>query len=377
MADGRRRRDEDDERSPRPAKRARGTARRAGRPPSGSARGTDSAGRDGAPRRGGRPAPRAGAAHDAHRDDERRGPRSQARQADSRRRTGRSDARGRGERRDGRTSRSSDERNPTRSGIQYPSRKVRRPGEEPAAEPPKRAVLRTVRGQPPKPKVTRERKAAPAKARPPRRRRKVTEALDELARLAGRGAAKAQDQLTRAGDAYGAGRERDALRLLRPLRDAYPEVAAVRELIGLCHYRLSNFDAAAKELDVFADLTGSVEQHPVLMDCARAKRNYRRVDELWRELADASPSGPLVTEGRIVLAGSLADRGRLRDAIATLERRERDVKRVQEHHLRVWYALADLSERAGDIPRARQLFLRIRKHEAGFADVAERLAALG
>ncbi len=47
------------------------------------------------------------------------------------------------------------------------------------------------------------------------------------------------------------------------------------------------------------------------------------------------------------------------------------------HHLRLWYALADLEERAGNIPRARMLFDRIRRHEAGFADVAERLAALG
>ena len=34
-------------------------------------------------------------------------------------------------------------------------------------------------------------------------------------------------------------------------------------------------------------------------------------------------------------------------------------------------------ERAGDLPRARELFLRIRRYDAGFADVAERLAALG
>ena len=76
-------------------------------------------------------------------------------------------------------------------------------------------------------------------------------------------------------------------------------------------------------------------------------------------------------------AGSLADRGRRDEAIAVLERRGQDnPRRVQEHHARLWYALADLYERAGDIPRARALFQRVRKYDAQFADVAERLSSL-
>jgi len=112
------------------------------------------------------------------------------------------------------------------------------------------------------------------------------------------------------------------------------------------------------------------------MDCMRAQGRYRRVDELWEDLASQSPSAALVTEGRIVLAGSRADRGRIRDAIDLLERRSGDVSRVQVHHLRLWYALADLYERAGEVGRARELFTRVRRHDAAFADVAERLAAL-
>ena len=148
------------------------------------------------------------------------------------------------------------------------------------------------------------------------------------------------------------------MRMLRPLRDAYPDASAVRELLGLCQYRLGQYAAATKELEAFVELTNSVEQHPVLMDCARALGKHRQVDELWEELAAASPSGALVTEGRIVLAGSHADQGRLTEAIATLDRRTAEPNRVQEHHVRVWYALADLYERAGDLPKARELFLR-------------------
>ena len=154
-----------------------------------------------------------------------------------------------------------------------------------------------------------------------RRRMRSTEASEELRQLAGRGASRAVQELARAAEAVNAGHERDAARILRPLRDAYPDAAAVRELLGLVHYRLGQYPAAAKELGTFADLTGSVEQHPVMMDCARAQKKYAKVASLWEELAASSPSAALVSEGRIVMAGSLADRGRLRDAVAMLERR--------------------------------------------------------
>ena len=38
--------------------------------------------------------------------------------------------------------------------------------------------------------------------------------------------------------------------------------------------------------------------------------SWSAVEELWDELRQASPSAELVMEGRIVMAGSLADRGR-------------------------------------------------------------------
>jgi tetratricopeptide (TPR) repeat protein len=277
-----------------------------------------------------------------------------------------------------RTSKSTDDRNPTRSGTQYPSRKYR-PRDEEAAAPERapRPALRKVSSGEQKPKRGTRKQTSVRTNKPPRRRRgKSTVASEELARLAGRDSKRAEAQLARAAEAYQAGRERDAARLLRPLRDAYPDASAVRELLGLCHYRIGQYAAAAKELEAFVELSDSVEQHPVLMDCMRAQRKYARVDELWEELALASPSSALVTEGRIVRAGALADRGRLREAIATLDKRSGDVKRIQEHHLRLWYALADLYERAGEVPKARDLFMRIRRHDASFADVPERLAAL-
>jgi tetratricopeptide (TPR) repeat protein len=218
-------------------------------------------------------------------------------------------------------------------------------------------------------------KAAPAKRRS---RVRATQASEELRRLAGRNAASAIATLERAAAVYRAEREREALRVLRPLLDAYPDAGAVRELAGLCHYRLGNYRAAQRELEAFVALSNSTESHPVLMDACRATGQFRRVEQLWRELGEASPSAALVTEGRIVMAGALADRGRSHDAITLLERRSGGpIKRPAAHQLRLWYALGDLYERTGNLPRARSLFRDIARAEPGFADVAERLAGLG
>ena len=200
---------------------------------------------------------------------------------------------------------------------------------------------------------------------------------DEFLRLGGPRGAKLYGQLVKAADSLAADRERDAIRLLRPLRAALPQSATVHEQLGLALYRSGRFDQAAEELEQYVALCGAVDQHPALMDCYRALRQWKRVEALWAELGETSSAAEVVTEGRIVLAGSLADRGRIKEAVTLLERRANDVKNVKEHHLRLWYALADLQERAGNLPRARTLFDRIARHDPTFADVAERLAGLG
>jgi predicted Zn-dependent protease len=210
-----------------------------------------------------------------------------------------------------------------------------------------------------------------------RRRRAPGDVESEILRLGGRKGREHLDRLMQAADAYAHDRDRDAIRLLRPLRDALPDAPSVRELTGLTQYRLGNYRAATVELEAFVDLTDSVEQHPVLMDAARAQKRWRRVDALWEELAAASPDPELVTEGRIVAAGALADRGRLQDAIALLSRKADGVKRPRPADLRLWYALADLEERAGNTARARALFDRIHAHDGDFADVEARRRALG
>ena len=187
---------------------------------------------------------------------------------------------------------------------------------------------------------------------------------------------KVDQALTEAATAFSAGRFRDARKALRPLVDTWPDVAEVRELAGLTSYRLERWKDAIDHLEAFARLTGSAEQHPPLADSHRALRHWKRVDELWDELRQQSPGAELVTEGRIVTAGSLADRGRVTDGIRLLERGWSLPGKPAEHHLRRAYALADLYERAGELPQARRMFEAVAKVDPEFGDCSQRAHAL-
>lgn len=242
-------------------------------------------------------------------------------------------------------------------------------GSAPRGRSPLRVVHRSPEGTPPE--------APPKRRRPKPTTARKTEPVRTVAPRPRRGPGQVEDAVIRAARNLERGYERDALRMLRPLRDTHPGAADVRELLGLALYRLGRWAAAAKELEAYVNITGSTEEHPVLMDCARALKRYARVGELWEELRAASPGADVVTEGRIVAAGALADQGRLPEAIHLLERGPTAPRRTGFHHLRLWYALADLQERAGNLPAARSLFRRVSTQDPAFADVAERLAALG
>ncbi len=186
----------------------------------------------------------------------------------------------------------------------------------------------------------------------------------------------------RAESAYGAyerGRFQDALRAIKPVAEEAPGVAAVRELAGLAAYRCGRWREATRHLNAYGALSDSTEHLPVLMDCQRALLKPKKVAELWGELRHSSPDPDVLAEGRIVAAASLADNGDLNGAIAMLATAgaSKALRNPSDRHLRQWYLLADLYERAGDVPRAREYFERILRADPEAYDVAERLRGLG
>ncbi|MDH4277782.1 MAG: tetratricopeptide repeat protein [Acidimicrobiia bacterium] len=220
--------------------------------------------------------------------------------------------------------------------------------------------------------------SAKSKRRSQRRRARNRVHVDDI-EMGGVGvstANKLRSRLADAAVAFEAERFTEAERLLVSIQRLAPDVAEVHELLGLTRYRLGQWRRAIDQLERFHALTRSVEQHPVLADCHRALRNWSKVEQLWQELGEASPEPELIEEGRIVQAGAMADRGRVADAIRFLEKAPKVKGRPGVHHLRRWYALADLYERAGDNSRARRLFTDIATADADFGDAAERAASL-
>jgi tetratricopeptide (TPR) repeat protein len=165
--------------------------------------------------------------------------------------------------------------------------------------------------------------------------------------------------------------------MVQPVLRDLPNISLAHEIAGLSWYGVGQWRKAAAELELARQLSAGVRLHAVLADCYRAMRRFDTVAELWRELRAASPAPALMAEGRIVAAGALADQGDLRSAIALFDRQREMPRTVREHHLRQWYALADLLDRSGDVVEARRFFARVAGVDPGFVDVRERLAALG
>ncbi len=179
--------------------------------------------------------------------------------------------------------------------------------------------------------------------------------------------------------AYERERYRDASRILKTVVDAIPNSPSARELLALSQYHQGYWKAALPNLEAFTALTGSVDQHPVRMDCHRALGRPKRVEALFEELRRGSPDPEILSEGRLVLAGTRADNGDLGGAVNLLVEAGagRLVRNPAERHLRQWYVLGDLMERSGDLAKARELFLRVRAADPDAYDVADRLDSLG
>jgi tetratricopeptide (TPR) repeat protein len=190
---------------------------------------------------------------------------------------------------------------------------------------------------------------------------------------------KMVNTLTRAAEAYDRKRYEEALRLGRIVADATPGVAAVRELTGLAAYRAERWAMAKIHLRAYFVISEDPEHLPLVMDADRANHRYRAVEKTFEELTDHEPSAEVLAEGRIVMASTWADQRRYDEAIELLTKAgaAKQLRNPSYRHVRLWYALADVYDRAGDTTAAREMFSRIVIAEPEAYDAVDRLAELG
>lgn len=216
------------------------------------------------------------------------------------------------------------------------------------------------------------------------RRRRDTKALDpavatEITNAASdrRRAARLVDRLAEAQTALDRDRLDEARRLVAPLLKEVPGIAAVHELAGFVGYRLGRWRDAVRELEAAQAIHSRVELLPALADSYRALRRWNDVERIWSTIKEISPSQDVLAEGRIVAAGAHADRGDLTSALKVMAGVGPRPKRVRDHHLRQWYVLGDLNDRAGNPIEAVRWFDLIARGNPEFVDVVARLRALG
>lgn len=200
------------------------------------------------------------------------------------------------------------------------------------------------------------------------------ELVDALGQQRGK---RLSERLAMASEALDRERFDEARRIASSIAKEAPTVAAVQEVLGLSSYRLGRYKPALRALLAAQDLREDPALLPVIADCYRALQRWDSVERTWKEIKAASPAHEVMTEGRIVMAGALADRGDLDGAIAVMEPAQKRPKRVRDHHLREWYVLGDLYDRLGDTIAARTWFTAVADRDPDVGDVLDRLRALG
>lgn len=189
--------------------------------------------------------------------------------------------------------------------------------------------------------------------------------------------ARLAERLAQASEALDRERFQESRRLATAIAKEAPTVAAAHEIVGLSNYRLGKYKQAVAALQAAQDLHPDPALLPVLADCHRAQGRWAAVDDVWREIRQASPSHEIMAEGRMVAAGALADQDDLGGALAVMEPATKRPKVVRDFNVRQWYVLGDLYDRIGDPITARRWFAAVADYDDEFADVGSRLRSLG
>ena len=186
------------------------------------------------------------------------------------------------------------------------------------------------------------------------------------------------ERLGQAQEALDRERFDEARRLATQLLRELPNVAAVHEVLGLAAYRSGRWKQAAAELGAGAAAA------PDRRAAARAGRRLPGASVVGPTSSGSGPTCGRPRRRRRCSPRPASSPPARRPTRATCAGRcarwaapSRCPKRVRDHHLRQWYVLGDLHDRAGDTLEATRWFELVARHDPDFVDVVDRLRALG
>lgn len=176
--------------------------------------------------------------------------------------------------------------------------------------------------------------------------------------------------LAKAVAAFADGRYGASYEQLTKAKKLAPQVATIRELLGLSAYHLERWQQALSELRAFRRMSGETTQVPVEMDCLRALEKPEQLEKTFRSLRDL-PSDPATDdEARVVYASSLLDRGLVVDAWKVIKP-GRLVSQPRPSALRRWYVAGRVAHAAHEDEAARSFVDAIAKADPDFPGLAD------
>jgi tetratricopeptide (TPR) repeat protein len=169
----------------------------------------------------------------------------------------------------------------------------------------------------------------------------------------------------------------NALIYAREVKKVAPRSRFGREILGLALYRAGRYPEAVAELRAFRRMSGDSGRDVILADAERAAGKVAEATKRLEAVrANKEASDDDRVEALIVLASIAADTGDLVAARQLLESGPVAPRALEDHHLRLWYALGDLTERAGDREAALSWFSKVDTADPDWSDAADRIAAL-
>ena len=155
-------------------------------------------------------------------------------------------------------------------------------------------------------------------------------------------------------------------------KGAAPHAPSVREALGLILYETGEYKRALSELQAFKRMTGERIHDPRIADCYHALGRPERAVEVLETLGRNDVDEETWIDGLIVRAAATAEAGNVAGAVAVLATGPLEAGEIHDHHRQLWYAYADMLERAGRIEEARTWFGRLAIDAPDFADAPER-----